>query len=222
MKKRTIYLTILTIVTIVCAIIGLLIHIVFPTGNWVRRFIDEDYNVSRFKDATTYEELDAFHNIDLDLRVSDVSIVYGKTYGINYTASEEKWIPTYEVKNDTLYVKQNVEKSSLKSVSNSCKIQITLPRDTSLSSIQGKNDVGDFDIENVSAFDINYDLSVGDIDMDNISFETATLTSSVGDIDIECSKSLKGYSMDLSCETNGNSNQKRAVATNTGDIEIDY
>lgn len=219
MKKRTLYLTTLTIITVVCAIIGVLVHVVFTAGNWALRLIDEDTDFSQMKGATTYEELDAFHNINLDLRVSDVSILYGDTYGIKYSSKEERWIPTYKIENDTLYVKQNVKKASLDAVKCNCKIQIILPKDTTLSTIQGTLNVGDFTTDRVNASSVDFDLNtgditlsdasyenitlqtdVGDIDLDNVSFLNADVNSSVGDIDVDSSKSLKDYAMDLSCD----------------------
>ena len=35
MKKRTWYLTLLTIITVICIAIGLLVHVVLPAGNWL-------------------------------------------------------------------------------------------------------------------------------------------------------------------------------------------
>lgn len=41
MKKRTWYLTLLTIITVICIAIGLLVHVVLPAGNWLSDMSDD-------------------------------------------------------------------------------------------------------------------------------------------------------------------------------------
>ena len=50
MKKRTWYLTLLTIITVICIAIGLLVHVVLPAGNWLSDMSDD-------LDAVSYTHL---------------------------------------------------------------------------------------------------------------------------------------------------------------------
>ena len=73
MKKRTWYLTLLTIITVICIAIGLLVHVVLPAGNWLSDMSDDldDVNDSEsfLSGSTVYEEVAAFSNIHLEMEV---------------------------------------------------------------------------------------------------------------------------------------------------------
>lgn len=102
MKKRTWYLTLLTIITVICIAIGLLVHVVLPAGDWLSDMSDDLDNVndseSFLSGSTVYEEVAAFSNIHLEMEVSDISIAYGDTYAISYKTNKENLLPQYEVK----------------------------------------------------------------------------------------------------------------------------
>lgn len=220
MKKKTLYLSIISIITVICIVIGLLIHVIAPTVGWLSDKSDGLNDSGSFLSGSTVsEELDAFSSIDFDVKVSDITISYGDTYAISYKTNKKVLVPQYEIKDDTLYIKQASDKP-LRGLSNNgnCSLQIMVPKDTSLTLVKGSSDVGDFTMEKLGAktmdvyvnvgdidisdntFDeITLGSDVGDIDLDNVAFTSADLTSDVGDIDIVSAVTLEHYAMDLSC-----------------------
>ena len=225
MKKRTWYLTLLTIITVICIAIGLLVHVVLPAGNWLSDMSDDldDVNDSEsfLPGSTVYEEVAAFSNIHLEMEVSDISIAYGDTYAISYKTNKENLLPQYEVKNETLYISQKTKKVHGLTNNADCTCKITVPKDAVLKLIDGTIDVGDFTMERLGT-------------------DTLNISSSVGDIDVETPSPLDSYKMDLSCdigeiEINDRSfrshykqdaaaanTQTLTVTSDTGDISIEY
>ena len=129
MHKKNLYLILLTIITLASAIIGILIHVIIPAGSWFADF-DEHYDSDDFiTGSTTSEELDAFQSIDFDINVADITITSGDTYTISYQTSKKKLIPSYEIKDGTLYVKQASAKTLHGLTNNtSCTLMITVPK----------------------------------------------------------------------------------------------
>ena len=230
MHKKNLYLILLTIIAIASAIIGILIHVILPAGSWFADF-DEHYDSDDFiAGSTTSEELDAFQSIDFDVNVDDITITSGDTYRISYQTRKEELIPSYEIKDGTLYVKQ-ASAETLRGLNNnaSCTLMITVPKNTVLSQITGKSAVGDFTMENASAIQMDVSVNVGDteltdvvlqqvtigsdvgdISLEDVTFDIASLTSNVGDVDVTSALSLDDFQMDLSCgfgeiEVNDNS-----------------
>lgn len=230
MHKKNLYLILLSIITLVSAIIGILIHVIIPAGSWFANF-DEHFDSDDFiAGSTTYEELDAFQSIDFDINVADITITNGDTYSISYQTRKKALIPSYEIKDGTLYVKQASEKTLHGLTNNaSCTLMITVPKNTVLSQITGKSAVGDFTMENTSAIQMDVSVNVGDteltdvvlqqvtigsdvgdISLEDVTFDIANLTSNVGDVDVTSDLSLDDFQMDLSCgigeiEVNDNS-----------------
>ena len=220
MHKKNLYLILLTIITIASAIIGILIHVIIPAGSWFADF-DEHYDPDDFiAGSTTSEELDAFQSIDFDINVADITITSGDTYTISYQTSKKKLIPSYEIKDGTLYVKQSSAKTLHGLTNNtSCTLMITVPKNTVLSQITGKSAVGDFTMEHASAIQMDVAVNVGDteltdvvlqqvtigsdvgdISLEDVTFNIASLTSNVGDVDVTAALSLDDFQIDLSCD----------------------
>ena len=231
MHKKNLYLILLTIITIASAIIGILIHVILPAGSWFADF-DEHYDSDDFiAGSTTSEELDAFQSIDFDVNVADITITSGDTYSISYQTRKEALIPSYEIKDGTLYVKQASEKTLHGLTNNaSCTLMIYVRNKIRFSpQITGESAVGDFTMENTSSIQMDISVNVGDteltdvvlqqvtigsdvgdISLEDVTFNIANLTSNVGDVDVTAALSLDDFQMDLSCgfgeiEVNDNS-----------------
>ncbi len=225
--KKNIYLTVLSVITIICMIVGCLRIIGKLGSNW---FHWDSYSGStddqELGTDANAQELEAFTNIDLDVNVLDVTIVYGDQYTIAYDC-DKRYIPQYQVKDDTLYVKQSSSTNwNLFSLDNAkCEMTITLPKDTQLDNLNMQvdvgdvkingikatsttmdADVGDVDIDNANMGDADFSMSTGDISLDQVTFTNLKINASVGDVEISTTTSLAGYRMDLS--------------TSVGEIEI--
>lgn len=198
---RKIYLGIIYSITAFCMIIGACFHIF----NFIDNSVFNNF-FGKFSSSGTqvqYEEtLNSFSHMDLDLSVMSVTISEGDSYHISYNCPE-KYVPDYEVKNDTLYVTQ--EDLPLTGISNNnrkCSITITVPANT-LSNLTGQMDVGDVQIENMTVGTLDVSADVGDIDIANVTAETCLIQADVGDI---CLKNI-----DMKTGT---------IEANIGDIEV--
>lgn len=217
--KKTIYLTILTIATVICIIVGSCYHII----GWGSGFLhslpfiswgDDSYDSADHGSSEKTEELGEFQKLDIQTSVMDVTVTTGTNYSISYNCSNNL-VPVYEVKDGVLTVTQK-GKHIWSWNNNHCDMKITVPADTKLDQCKISSSVGDIDISGLhadtfstsaSVGDIhitdseltNSDLSTstGDIDMKGITFSTMIITSSVGDVDLNADNSLSDYEMNL-------------------------
>lgn len=238
--KKNIYLTILTIVTVLCIIGGTCYHLV-GWGVSLAKGITRNFSLnatenvgSLTKDTVT---LDAFSNITADINVMDLTVTIGKNYSISYSANE-KLIPEYEVKDNTLTLKQKNLKFNNLAGNKKCTVTITIP--DSLQTLQIDANVGDVDVDGISAenlilnanvgdvdvtnciFDqVKTDAAVGDVDFENTSFQNMEISNDVGDVSVSA-KDLSDYQMELSTdvgEVSVNDNNYRKSYKHSGDSD---
>lgn len=220
--KKNIYLTILTIVTVACIIFGSLYHII-GLSSQISEYISlpflkekESESNSMNTDALT---LEAFTGIKGDFSVIDLTISPGSSYKISYNGNK-KFAPEYSVTDGVLNIKQ--QKVGIKSFgikNNKCELTVTIPADTSLSSVELTSDVGDIDLNNLAIGQLNLsadvgdlelkklssdeiviETNVGDVDVKDCTYETIKITSDVGDISIDGQEELDSYAFDLSTD----------------------
>lgn len=218
--KKNVYLTILTIVTVFCIIIGSVYHIV----GWGFHFLDflfdftDDYDSYQKKNAGPLVQsdavgLDAFTSIDADVSVMSLTIKPGEEASISYSGNS-RLKPKYRVEDNTLFLTQG-------SVRNwwgnkKCNVTVTVPSDqyfelfdiTSdvgdiyIDGITGKElslsaDVGDIDLERCSFENVDIQADIGDVDLENCEFYVLNIQNDVGDIDVSSSADLSAYAVDM-------------------------
>ena len=129
------------------------------------------------------EALIAFSGIDLNMSVMSVTIMKGDSYSISYNCPE-KYVPEYEVKDQTLYVNQDDLNLSWNSGnSRKCNMTITVPAD-SCPSVMGQLDVGDLNIHDIDLARLDVSADVGDIDISNADSNSFSVKADVGDINL--------------------------------------
>lgn len=226
--KKTLYLTILTIVTVICIIAGSCYHIIGWGSNFIHSlpfisFNSDNYNDSDHGSSQKNEEVGEFQKLTIDTNVMDVTITTGTNYSVSYDCTNNL-IPTYEVRDGELTVTQKGN-HSWSWGNNHCDLKITVPADVKLDQCKITSNVGDIDVSglhantfttNASVGDVtisdseltNGDISssTGDVDMKGITFDTLTITSSVGDVDFKTNSNLSDYEMHL--------------GTSVGDVEV--
>lgn len=186
--KKGIYLIIITLITVICIIGGSIYHMggIFSSLRFGFSNTETTSNVSDSASAT----LDGFDNILVDVDVSDIVITRGENYSIDYQATQNI-SPKYEVINDTLTIKQTINRNRLGKYgthNRSCKITVTIPKNATLSSIDLDTGVGDIRIDSIVADELITDSSVGDTEIKQCSIESIETDSSVGDTKItDCS-----------------------------------
>lgn len=213
--KKGIYLTIITLITIVCMIFGSITHIFgFVSAFPYSMFYSGDSSSETKK--TSSENLQGFDHIIADVYVSDIIIKHDKDYSIAYEATKTL-VPKWEVKNSTLTIRQATKhKKTWGTQNQNCKITITIPQDATLSTINLDSSVGDIRLDSIIADSLTTDTSVGDteikncniasietdgdvgdIDITNCSFTDLDSDNSVGNINVSSAKDLSDYDIDL-------------------------
>lgn len=189
--KKSIYLTIITIVTIACIIFGTCYHVIFGFGGFVKNVVTDKYEILNNSDIAdeTYSDsnivLDSFKNIVIDTDVIDITIVAGDSFSYSLECSK-KLTPSISVSNDTL----NITQGGIRSINffgfrnTKCKIKITVPSGTALNSADITSNVGNIKINNVNFTNMAISTDVGNIDISGITFDKLKIASDVGNINM--------------------------------------
>lgn len=211
--KRTIYLAVITLITIGCVLYG-----VFRFSNGAGFLALGNAKYSTEESAN----LEAFNRIAIDAQVMDLIVKEGTDYSLDYHATENLTM-AYQVNNGKLVVSQKKKGSMIGN--NSAVLTLTVPADTQFERVDVEIDVGDVELKKVKADYIEADVDVGDITINNAvleqgvmesdtgdirlkdsSFVKLDISSDVGDIDVDSSIDISGYSYDLK--------------TDVGDVEV--
>ena len=209
--KKTTYLIVISVITIVCVIAGSIYHIggfsipgVFRIGSGksdtkVTSIELDDGSVS----ADTVD-LDKFSNIDMDLQVMDVTIQRGDSLGLSYECSKKEYIPVIDVKDDLLTVRQNIKKKRVNMGKIKCKMVLTVPENFKFENVEIRSDVGDLKIDGIDGDAFIFESDTGDIKLASITGKELEISGDTGDI------KLSGCSF-----TNTD------ISGNTGDVKLD-
>lgn len=241
--KRTLYLLIITVVTIACVIIGVSAHI----GGF------NMFGIS-FGDVISDESsLVAFDTINLDANVMELVLKPGEDYGISYSCTEGL-VPTYEVKDQELIVKQEEKKTFWGN--NKCSMTITIPENKELAHVYMdinvgdvtvenidmdtlivESNIGDLNIKNINANDLTITCDTGDIEVDKVTFTNLDIRADVGDVDVTSAQSLEDYSFEMNCDVGeitindddcGNEHNVKGskgtviIDSDVGDVDVNY
>ncbi|MDD6491594.1 MAG: DUF4097 family beta strand repeat-containing protein, partial [Firmicutes bacterium] len=182
--KKNIYLTILTIVTVLCIIGGTCYHVIgwgVSLAKGITRNFSQNTTENVGKLTKDTVNLDAFSNISADVKVMDLTLTKGSDFSISYSASE-KLVPEYGVDDGTLVLSQKRLKSnSLMGLdSKKCSVTITVPE--YLQTVDINANVDDINVNQITAENLFLDANVGDIDVNACSFEKVVSNANVGDV----------------------------------------
>lgn len=225
--KKKIYLTVLTLVTVLCIIFGSIYHLAPIARDGFLSMLpifsnSESQNAGSLKNSESIP-LDAFSKIDINTDVASITICTGDDYSICYQANE-KLIPTYKVQNNVLKVTQEFH---FKNVFNNskCRITITVPAQTSLDAVDITNNVGDIIINDIISEKLTTDSNVGDQSIEQCDISRIKMDSSVGDTDIKnCSFSfidIDGDVGDVCIRSNHDLSQFEIdLDTSVGDVSV--
>ena len=242
--KKTVLLIALGIITIFCICYGTYKHL----GGFGRMFKDGGINITFDDDEVdnnevhggknSYDEkLESFSSIKIDAAVMGITIEQGDDFRIESSFNRESMRPKFSVNGNKLVVSQGARKQhGINMGSQNCRLVITIPSGTSLSSIDIDSNVGDVRLRELEAEEIDIDLNVGEIDVRNVVFNELRSNNNVGEISINPVSSLDEY--DISATTDvgevridgrnykksynsrGNGHKKINVNTNVGEINI--
>lgn len=173
---KNIYLIVLTIVTIVCIVIGIL--------NWTSGFSGWFRSEEDYEDAgsMTIVDSEAFDSMDLDIDVGDLEIVAGDSYQIQYNYPK-KSEPKVEVENGKLIItqKQKIKRHYYQEH----KIIITVPKDLEMKSLDLNMDMGGVELANVYAKDLIIEADMGSVDIADSQFKVIDINADMGAITLD-------------------------------------
>ena len=215
--KRTIYLGVITLITIGCVLYG--VNGWFGGSRNYFSFGNEQKDHYSIQENTT---LESFHSIAVDAVVMDLTIVEGTDFSLDYEGTEELEM-AYSVEKDELIIAQR-KKGHLVG-NNSAELILTIPTDTQLEKTDITVDVGDIDVEGVTIKTLEADSDVGDITVKNSSVNSAVLDSDTGDINVDsCSFVMLDVASDVGeIEVDSNmdiSGYMLDLKTDIGEVEI--
>ena len=242
--KKTVLLIALGIITIFCICYGTYKHL----GGFGRMFKDGGINIS-FDDEevdnnevhggkNSYDEkLESFSSIKIDAAVMGITIEQGDDFRIESSFNRESMRPKFSVNGNKLVVSQGARKQhGINMGSQNCRLVITIPSGTSLSSIDIDSNVGDVRLRELEAEEIDIDLNVGEIDVRNVVFNELRSNNNVGEISINPVSNLDDYDISASTDvgevridgrnykksynSRGNGHKKINVNTNVVEINI--
>lgn len=211
---KNIYLIVLTIVTIVCIVIGIF--------NWTSGFSgwfwsEDDY---AHTDAMTIVDTEAFDSMDLDLDVGDLEIVAGDSYQIQYDYPK-KSEPDIKVENGRLVVTQ--KQKFKRHLYNNYKMIITVPKDPEMKSLDLDMDMGSAELTDVYAKNLTVEADMGSIEIDNSEFGVIDIAADMGSITLDNVIFSQGScEADMgSIEMTGASFERVVCTADMGSIDID-
>lgn len=250
--KKTIYLSIITIVTIICIIAGSIYHILGYGFRWLGQLSGGAFAPgSVISDQLTVEPFDI---LSIDSNVMNIKIQTGDDYSVEYKCNE-RFAPKIESGNKKLTITQDNKSNHTNNII--CELTIIVPKDAEIDELTADLGVGEIDIDSLTIKNSTFDTGVADLkikdssltscDIDsgtgdntitNCSFDTIDIDSGIGDNKISSTGPLDGYSFDLDSgfgdiKINGqsygdeysagkNNNQHINVDGGTGDITVKY
>ena len=242
--KKTVLLIALGIITIFCICYGTYKHLggfgrMFKDGGINISFDDEEYDSNEVHGGkNSYDEkLESFSSIKIDAAVMGITIEQGDDFRIESSFNRESMRPKFSVNGNKLVVSQGARKQhGINMGSHECRLVITIPSGTSLSSIDIDSNVGDVRLRELEAEEIDIDLNVGEIDVRNVVFNELRSNNNVGEISINPVSNLDDYDISASTDvgevridgrnykksynSRGNGHKKINVNTNVGEINI--
>ena len=142
------------------------------------------------------EETGAFSEIDLDMDATNVKILEGNSFKVDYRVYDE--IP--EIKNDNgkLIVKEKQHTKKLRFHLNAINnedtyVNIYIPKGTTINSCKIDIDAGNVAIDNQNMGNLNIDADAGNVKFANSSFKDIVVKADAGDIKLA---GIKAESMD--------------------------
>ncbi len=214
MGRKT-YLTIIYVITGLCMVLGICLHVVRPVYNISFGIFEWLFDaVEPSGSASDEQELDAFENLSIDVDVSSITIERGTTYSASYSCNNIE-APALRVEDNTLIVTQKKKSHRWGALTNQwCDITITIPADAEINIAEIESDVGEISLtdfsmnksslsSDVGAIEVtncelgNSDIEsdVGEVTLGNCTFTNLEVYTDIGEIAVSTSQSLEDYTL---------------------------
>lgn len=186
------YLSILNIVTIVCIVVGSIVHIggfIGKAAVGTTRFFGGIISKNAATDKDGGATLDSFVKADINLSVGDLEIVYGDTFSIDAKGYTEETFPTWKVSGNKLTVTQKNEYvwrplGVGAFPSDDSRLTITIPNGTMID-LEADLNMGSIRLSDMSFKNIDLDADMGSVKLSGIACENINITAEMGSIDLK-------------------------------------
>ena len=234
--KKSIYLIIISAITIVCILIGAFSNLGYSRRGFknVKRAIEKTFSSGEYEydyDADTDlifddddddfdegtlefddEELSKFDTVAVEGSVLGLVIERGKSYSISSKYSRQTLKPEYSLRDGKLYIKQRIKRKSLIG-NNKCEVKITVPFGVTLKKLDVDVDVGAVELSGFDVDTASVRTDVGAVAVSKLDFNDLYIKSDVGAVAIELLDDMEVYNIDASSDIGaiqiGNSAVKR-------------
>ncbi len=187
--KKSIYTTILVILTVCCIIGGTIFHIL----GWFSSFSLLPWNWGNSSDKLntqreTYSaSLDEFSTVKIEGSVMDVTIQTGNDYHLSYdcVAYLVPEVKLSAADHSLEIIQPTVPQFGIGVHNNHCEMTLTVPDTCSLEDLTLLSDVGDIDLVGIKSETANIQSDVGDVEIDRCSFHSSELRMDVGDLKVK-------------------------------------
>ena len=188
---RKVYLAFITIVTIVCILIGSYRNLVHSRSEYAESHPAE-WEESEYEPAAeehTWEFDEAISAVDVDLEVGNVSILEGS----GFIEADQHDFSSYEISDGVLKIKQNPSyKNHWENTEpdpvvtdNMPHIWIYLPETDLVESVSVDLKAGTFDMSSVHPDNISINCDLGDIRLESVDFIHGQIFAKMGNITLE-------------------------------------
>lgn len=228
--KKNIYLTTITIITVICIIAGSLYHIGgFALGLFDNLIPHSDKSLGNV--CTKELSVDEFSNLIFDTTISNINVTTGDSYTVSYKCNK-RLVPKIKSSGDTLTISQSKGANYRRNTTS--EITVTIPEGAALNKLSFDTGMGEVNLDALTAADAEFNTGVGDLYVTNCSFSTCDVDGGTGDLSFEncafdkmdidggtgnitvtSSQSLDGYMMDLDSGTG-------SIAINGNDYGDEY
>jgi hypothetical protein len=176
--KKNIYLTILTIVTMVCMIAGIFSH-VFGGFFGKNTFLQN----STGEQADWSTALDSFQTIRMNLAAANVVLERGDDFSIAYTGAEEL-VPDYSVDGDVLKITNEKNNKKIYTVRD-CTLTVTLPEGADLAELNARINAGEIQIRGIDAENLDVEIDAGNVEVSNGSYTHVSMDVDAGNVTVD-------------------------------------
>ena len=225
--KKTTYLVIISIITIICVIAGSIIHFGEMSLGWGFPW---GFPWGASGDDKTLEKtvtLDEFSDMEIDLRAMDLTIERGDSYELSYQCNKEIYVPTSGIVDRVLVVKQRHDRIGFNIGKAKCKMVLTVPEQAVINNIQISNDTGDVKLNNIEGDMLTLDIDTGDLKIEGSTFNKTDIDNDVGDIKLtacslgDCNIENNTGDIKLSDCSFGRPDGDVHIKNDTGDVVVE-
>ncbi len=229
-----IYITVLSLITVVAIMVGCFIHI-FNRGHF-------SWNIGHSKAVSDTVALSGdVDTIEVDIKYAGLTVEYGDDVHVEYNLPES-YIPEIGLKNGVLSVVMSNSIRIGDSGWNDFEIKIVIPEGTELDKLDLKLDAGNIEMSDITANDVkiecdagnielegivadsfDVDVDAGNIDFRKITADTVSIKADAGNIELRnCTIDIFNADADAgNIETHDCTITRGSVSTDLGNIDLD-